>query len=748
MSYKKFIESKQLMEVSTGIKKDLKINSMLFDFQSDIVRWALKRGRACIFADCGLGKSPMQLEWSRHVSEYTKGNVLILAPLAVSEQTKREGDKFHIDVNICRDQSGIKPGINITNYEMIEHFDIDSFDGIVLDESSILKNYTGAFRNLIIDRTRDIKFKLACTATPAPNDFMELGNHAEFMGAMTRTEMLSMFFVHDGGDTQKWRLKGHAKDDFWKWICSWAVMIRKPSDLGYSDKDFILPELKIKQVEIETNKTGDFLFQMEAKTLQERQAARRDTVEERSNKCLEIIQKDPDSQWLIWCNLNTEADTASSLIDNCINVQGSDNNEVKAKNMLKFASGDIDKLVTKPKIAGLGMNWQSCHNIIFLGLSDSFEQYYQAVRRCWRFGQDRPVNVYIVTADIEGQVVANIKRKENDAMLMADEMLKNMKDINSKEIHGMQTTKTNYKTETLTTENYELFNGDCVEYYTGIPDDSIGYTIFSPPFSSLYTYSNSERDMGNSKNDVEFFKHFKFLVDELLRVTMPGRCVSFHCMNIPAMKERDGYIGVKNFRGQLINLFESAGFIFHSEHVIWKDPLIEATRTKALGLMHKQLCKDSTKSRSGLPDYLITMKKRGDNSNPVMHEHGLSDFIGDNAPTKGVISHEIWRRYASPVWMDIRQSRTLQYRQARNEKDERHICPLQLDVIDRGLTLYSNEGDIVSSPFVGIGSEGHCAIMMGRRFKGSELKKDYFDIAVKNIAIAESESKENDLFEV
>ena len=310
--------------------------------------------------------------------------------------------------------------------------------------------------------------------------------------------------------------------------------------------------------------------------------------------------------------------------------------------------------------------------------------------------------------------------------------------------------------------DFALYNGDCVEVARGLPDNSIHYSIFSPPFSSLYTYSNSDRDMGNCRNDAEFFEHFKFLIHELFRVTIPGRLVSFHCMDIPAMKSRDGYIGIKDFPAQLRQAFEDEGFIWHSRVTIWKDPLVEATRTKALGLMHKQLVKDSSMCRQGLPDYLLTMRKPGDNPEPVVHPDGMVRFFGENEPAAPkkeptlvdsrqhkdiamtekdpVYSHQVWRKYASPVWMDIRQSNTLQYRSAREEKDERHICPLQLDVIARSVELWSNPNDIVFSPFAGIGSEGYQAIKMGRRFVGVELKDSYFKIAVNNLKMAVQES--------
>ena len=309
---------------------------------------------------------------------------------------------------------------------------------------------------------------------------------------------------------------------------------------------------------------------------------------------------------------------------------------------------------------------------------------------------------------------------------------------------------------------FAIYNADCVEVTRSFPDNSIHYSIFSPPFASLYTYSNSDRDMGNCSGDTEFFEHFRFLIHELYRVIMPGRLVSFHCMDIPAMKSRDGYIGIKDFPAQLRQAFEDVGFIWHSKVTIWKDPLVEATRTKALGLLHKQLVKDSAMCRQGLPDYLLTMRKPGDNPEPIAHQGGMTCFYGEDEPCapkierpdpdpdafarkrayvgEPVYSHQVWRRYASPVWMDIRQSNTLQYRSAREEKDEKHICPLQLDVIARGIELWSNPGDIVFSPFVGIGSEGYQAIKMNRRFVGIELKGSYYKTAVNNLRMAVQES--------
>lgn len=727
--YLDFLKNKLIADIECGIEvSDANINPMLFQFQKDIVRWALRRGRAAIWADCGLGKTPLQLEWARHI----EGNVLILAPLAVSHQTVREGQKFGIKVNYCRKQKDVQEGITITNYEMLEHFNPSYFEGIVLDESSILKNYSGKIRNEIISSFKDTPYRLACTATPAPNDFMELGNHSEFVGIMTRTEMLSMFFIHDGGDTAKWRLKGHAEDKFWEWLASWAVVLRKPSDLGYEDNGFILPELNIHQIRTESQNNGDFLFPMEALTLQERLTARRYSINDRVKATADMVNNDKDT-WLIWCNLNDESAMLAKLIPDAVEVKGSDSIEHKEKAIMDFINGDVRVLISKPRICGFGMNFQHCHNIAFVGLSDSYEQFYQAVRRCWRFGQSKEVNCYVITSDTEGAVVQNIKRKEKDSMRMIDNMVVHMHKINKINIKGNQKITPKYETKKEEGDGWTLYIGDCVEAMSEIENDSIHYSVFSPPFASLYTYSDSDRDMGNSRSYEEFFIHMKFLIQHLYRVLKAGRLLSFHCMDIPLMKERDGVIGLRDFPGHLIQAFIDEGFIYHGKHIIWKDPLIEATRTKALGLMHKQLCKDSSRVRAGLPDYLITMRKDGENKEPITHNEGLEIFYGENEPTKGVLSHERWRRYASPIWMDINQSDTLQHRTAREEKDERHICPLQLDTIRRGIHLYTNEGDIVLSPFAGIGSEGYVALEMGRQFIGIELKETYAAQAISNL---------------
>ena len=731
--YEQFIADKALTSQSTGFEPSNLLDA-LYDFQRDIVRWACRKGRACIFADCGMGKTLMQLEWARQVHEFDRGPVLIVAPLAVAAQTVREGSRFGIEVNRCRSAEDMTDGINVTNYEMLHKFEDVEPSGVVLDESSILKSYSGKVRNQIIETFADVPYKLACTATPSPNDYMELGNHSEFVGTMTRAEMLATFFTHDGGNTSKWRLKGHAVDAFWDWVSTWAVTVTRPSDLGYEDGGFDLPQLDVRTVVVDSGRAddGEHLFAVEALTLTEQRDARRSTMEIKADRIARMVNQD-DGQWLVWCDLNAESEYLSNSIPDAVEVKGSDSDEHKEQAMLGFADGTVRVLVTKPSIAGFGMNWQGCHQMAFCGLSNSYEQFYQAVRRCWRYGQTQPVEVDVVVSDRETAIVSNVLRKRDASDEMREQMVRRSKRVRTDESMTQRDTMP-YVTDDARGGKWELKMGDCVERVREIESDSVGYTIFSPPFASLYTYTNSDRDMGNCKSDDEFAEHFGYLVPELYRVTMPGRLVSFHCMNLPTTKERDGFIGIRDFRGELIRAFERAGFIFHSEVCIWKDPVTAMQRTKALGLLNKQKNKDSSMSRQGIPDYLVTMRKPGDNQTPISHDN-------EHFPIA------MWQRYASPVWMDVNPSRTLQYKSARENEDERHICPLQLDVIERGIDLWSAPDDLVLSPFAGIGSEGYVAVKKGRRFVGVELKPSYFNLACKNLAEAEREASELTLFD-
>jgi hypothetical protein len=449
-AYQEFLRKKAITDPSTGITDIPELPDCLFPHQADIVKWALRRGRAALFAGTGLGKSLMELAWADAIVRVKGGMILLLAPLAVSNQMIREADKFGIPARIVSCQNDCTEGVNVTNYQKLDHFDLSQFIGIILDESSILKNESGHYRNRLVEAASQIPFRLAATATPAPNDFMELGNHAEFLGVMKYTDMLATFFVHDGGETQKWRLKGHAENEFWKWMASWSVMLRKPSDLGYPNDGYDLPPLNYHMHTVKSdhdiNASGS-LFAMEAQSLSERIAARRNTVDDRCKKAAEITPSDRPIVW--WCNLNSEAELLAKLIPGAVNLHGGLKDDVKEKILIDFSDGKIQTLITKAKISGFGMNWQHCCDTGFVGLNDSWEQFYQAVRRFWRFGQVNPVNCHIVAAETEGATVSNIQRKEADADRMAASMVLHMADLSSMAVRGSVRDTPNYNPQEI-----------------------------------------------------------------------------------------------------------------------------------------------------------------------------------------------------------------------------------------------------------------------------------------------------------
>lgn len=457
MDYLDFIASKQIKAVDAGFNVELTdINRNAFEWQKLLIKWSLMKGKCANFQECGLGKTIQQLCFADETRKYTGKPSIILAPLAVANQTKQQGEHFNIDVNICESQKDISQNaVNVTNYEKLHNFDCSVFGSVALDESSILKNNIGKIRTQLIEKFKYTPFKSCYSATPAPNDFMELGNHSEFLGVMSYFEMLATFFVHDGGDVSKWRLKGHAEDAFWDWIASWACVVPNPSILGYDDDRYNLPPLNIEQITVKSQMQDDLgqmlLFPSSTQTLQERARARRESLEERAKTACEIANSSNEQQ-LVWCDYNAESELLSKNINGAVEVKGSDSDEHKIRAMLGFANGDIRVLVSKPSICGYGMNWQNCNNEIFVGLSDSFEKYYQAIRRCWRFGQDKPVNAYIVVSEAEGAVKDNIERKQKQAQEFMNKLAKRTKNALLADINRTAKTMTSY----IPTERMEL----------------------------------------------------------------------------------------------------------------------------------------------------------------------------------------------------------------------------------------------------------------------------------------------------
>lgn len=724
MDYENFLKSKIKTTYDSGFNiEQSELNKILFDFQKFIVQKALKKGRYAIFADCGLGKTFMQLEFAYQVQKNTGKPSLILCPLAVSGQTIEEGYKLGYDVKKINTENSID-NIYISNYEQLENIDCSIFDCIVLDESSILKNFEGKIKTKIIELFKDTKYKLACTATPSPNDPMELGNHSEFLNIMSRNEMLSMFFIHDGGETSKWRLKGHAIKHFYKFISSWAVMIHKPSDIGFSINGYDLPSLIFFEKQIETSKRDNgLLFNNTSISATEFNQELRLTKLNRLEEVINIVNKSKEN-FIIWIKQNEEGEYLKKMIKDSVEVKGSDSIEYKEKSLLGFAKNEFRVLITKTKIAQFGLNFQNCNNQIFASLDFSFEGLYQAIRRSYRFGQRNEVNIFLITTDTMSNVLDSIKKKQNQFELMQKEMSIEMNE-------HQNITNSVFNVSEVKNEFYNIKRGDSCQLIKNIPDESIGFSIFSPPFAELYTYSNHIEDMGNSKDYKEFLIHFEFLVKDLFRIIKQGRNVAVHCMDIPIQKGKEGFIGLRDFSGMILKIFESVGFIYHSRVTIWKDPVVEMQRTKALGLLHKQVKKDSTMSRVGIPDYLMIFRKDGDRNDPVQNTD---------------LSVDLWQKYASPIWYDINYSDTLQFRTARDNNDEKHICPLQLQTIERAIHLYTNKGDTVFTPFLGIGSEVYQAVKMGRKGIGFELKESYFDLACKNLELAIKESNQLTLF--
>ena len=750
-TYEEFLAQKAIVAEPCGfdVAQDT-LNAALYPFQRDAVQWGLRRGRAAMFEDCGLGKTLQQCDWARCIVEHTGKAALIVAPLAVSKQTVAEAAKFGIVVHDTRRDDGVpeirEGATNITNYQQIHKFDPADFSALVLDESSILKGFSGQYRKLLTEFAQQIPFRLAATATPAPNDIVELCTHSEFLGVMTEREVKAMFFRLDNNSSHEWRLKGHAQDDFWRWLASWCVAIRKPSDLGYDDGDFILPPLNVENHIVESTDSGNYLFPMEAITLQERREARRNSMPERVAMAASLANGD-DGQWLVWCDLNAESQALTKAIRGAVQVTGSDKDEHKESAMLGFSRGEVRVLVTKPSIAGHGMNWQNCQNAVFVGLSDSWESYYQAVRRCWRFGQAEQVNVHIVTAGREGAVLQNILRKDEQASAMMKNVVAHMKGLNM--VNAEKDTHV-YTTDESSGPGWEMMLGDSVERIKGGETESVGLSVFSPPFPGMYAYTNSDRDMGNVKNMAEMIEGYAHLVPELLRVVKPGRSCCVHLCQGVAFLGADGYIGIKDFRGQVIQTMEAGGWVYYGEVCIDKDPQVKAIRTKDAGLLFKSLARDSSRMHMALADYILQFRKPGDNTDPI--KAGTSERY-DN---QGWISADEWIEWAAPVWYrqtkdypgGIRETDVLNTREGKGEDDEKHICPLQLGVIERCVKLWSNPGDLVLSPFAGIGSEGYVSLKFNRRFVGCELKPEYYEVAKKNMGRAIADRDQPDLVDM
>jgi DNA modification methylase len=750
MNYQTFLESKvhKIGDCGRIIDRSA-IHSKLFEWQRDIVVWATRKGRAAVFLDTGLGKTFIQLEWARLMGE----NTLIIAPLSVARQTVKEAKKIDIDIRYVRNQSEITPDhkLWITNYEMIEQFDYSQFGAVVLDESSILKSVGGHTRQKLTELCQHVKYRLCCTATPAPNDWPELGNHTEWLGICKMSEMLATFYINTNkehtieieGKTYRrkgsnkngteWRLKHHAEKRFFEWLASWAITMTKPSDLGYSDEGFILPDLTITPIFISSDyKPTDQLFFTELHGIADRANVRKTTIDTKLDTLKDVVSKHA-GQWLIWCGLDAESKAATKIL-NAVEIKGSDSIESKIKSIEGFQDGNIPIVVSKPKIMGFGLNLQQAHNMVFFGLNDSWETYYQCIRREWRYGQTEPVNVYLIMHEVEAEIYQNVMRKDAMAKRLKTALIEQIKDYEKGEL-GLDTQiKTDYHEGDASGKMWRAMLGDSCLRLKEIEDNSIDLSVYSPPFADLFTYTASEHDLGNSRDWTEFFGHYSFIIREMLRVTKPGRLTCVHTSDIPAMAQRDGYIGLRDFPGEVIRAYEKEGWIFVGRAFVQKNPQSQAIRIKSKALLFVQLRKDSSDSRPALIDQILLFKKPGDNAVPI-------------TPVKnGEMDNETWIEWANGIWLGIRETDTLQVSRARGVDDEKHICPLQLGTIERCIKLYSNPGEVILTPFLGIGSEAYMAVKLGRQAIGIELKPEYFNVGVNNLKVAEAMVNAKDMF--
>lgn len=964
-NYIEFIKSKSKTARVSGFEVSVDaINPLLFDWQREVVKWALGVGKAALFEECGLGKTLQQLEWAKHVREHTGGNVLIISPLAVAHQTIREGSKLGLEVKYVRRQADITAmnghgsGLYITNYDMLKEFDGSQFSGVVLDESSILKNYTGKTKQSILEMFEKTPYKLACTATPAPNDHLELGNHAQFLNIMESNEMIQRWFVNDSMQSGNYRLKKHGKDDFWQWVTSWAVCISKPSDVGFQDVterySFDMPKLYTSEIIVKVDHSRAFaqgkLFMDESLSATGMWREKRETLIDRCNeaakiilgqnklklndicgkmavcgnqntqktekkkagktlnigkkeesklslktrqseknicesiinktnqngkitnleilnleieldakdtqktmrivkdarnnqeipekeieeqKSIEILDITSESQlrntkefstnktenvqfaeaklqivgeedctltiatkqesledcsvqtaiqdlenlkivqysyqeqlnilnqindfWIVWCDTDEEQNYLEKIFgDLAFSIRGSDSVTNKINWHERWLSGERKILISKVDIFGWGMNWQHCHRQVFVGLTYSFEKFYQALRRSWRFGQTQDVNAYLIYAESEGNISKSLGEKQQAHKAMQIAMNEAMK-LSGFHATDRREAKVNIPYGDSAGKNWRLMLGDCVIRSKEIENNSIHFSVYSPPFANLYIYSDSIADMGNTTDMNEFMEQYQFMIDELFRVTMPGRLTAVHCKDLPLYHNRDGAAGLVDFPGRIIRAHEKAGWIFHSRITIWKDPVIEMQRTKNHGLLHKNFKVRAEVTRQGMADYVLVFRKwdgiEGTESLvSVKQDRVPGDYIGESCPEHYKddrdYSIQVWQRYASPVWFDIQQTRVLNIQLARDNSDEKHICPLQLDIIARCVQLWTNKDETVLSPFAGIGSEGYEAIRLGRKFIGIELKESYFKVAVDNLKRIEEEKSHSTLFDM
>lgn len=809
--YSEFLEEKDKDDKGAGFEVPREsLNPMLFEWQKDIVEWMLRKGRVLIGLNCGLGKGPIQLEGLKLVNERENKPTIMFAPPGVKTQFKAiEAPKFGYDINVVDEDEDIINGINITNYErlmkketikeyekeiyfkfwfhcqpveikrtddtiQVERFRFDprQFGAVALDEASILKHYGAKTRERLTRFAENIPFRICATATPAPNDIYELGSYAEFLGIMKSRQIKAKYFIQDGNTSTKFRLMKPAIKKWWEFVSKWAIIINSPSDLGYSNEGFDLPEFKIVNHVLKDNQPSPgMLIPMPAKTLPETERIKKKTIKERMNKVAEIASADNDHK-LIFIRRNEEGILLNKLIPDSVEVAGRHSDEVREDRLIGFAQGKYKHLITKPGIGGFGLNLQQyCHRIISGNVNYSNEERYQYERRVYRFGQEKDVQHDIVTMDTEDNILFKLREKEEKMEQSAIEVIKNM---NIHDLNKQQKTrkdKTGYEENEHISEYWKVLLGDSCTRVNELEDYSLDTIITSVPFPAMYAYTNFDEDIGNYETAEDLCKHLKYVFAGLLPKMKPGAMAHIHIAQGVAFQNRHGYQGLWDFRGPLVKMMQDIGWEFYSEITVEKDPQTQAARNHSLPLMQKTVFTDAASLGASVPDYLILFKVPGEKEKVTAL---LSDptIQGKYNSPDGWITMDMWINWASNVWLMYRKgmkwweginvTRVLGallnnktgerngfgIRSARDEEEEKHLCELQLDIIERCVAIHTKPGDLVCDPFSGIGSVGFQSLLMGRRYVGIELKKSYWLTSIKNLEYCEHKIKQQkfDLF--
>ena len=627
MDYHEFKQRKNVHYEPTGFTVPLdQLNSKLFPWQKPVVQWGLETGKAALFLECGLGKTPIGLEIAHQIASRVGRPMLWLSPLSVAFQTEREAAKFGHTVKYVRSQEQAQKAdvpIIIANYEMLKHFNPKDFAGVVPDESSVLKAYMGRMKRDLIREFDATPYKFPMTATPAPNDHLELGNHSQFIGAMNSQEMISRFFINDTMKAGGYRLRGHGQEKFWRWVASWAVCISKPSDIGFSNEGYDIPEPELIEVPVmvdhsRAHQSGLLMLDssLSSTAMWKDKSA---TVKDRVRAAVEVVTSEPNEFWVVWCDTNEEADLLKAALRGAVEVRGNHTAKIKEERLLAFSEQQVKIMITKEEIAAFGLNWQHCARHVFVGLTYSFEKFYQALRRSYRFGNARTVKAYLVVAETEQGIKQSILRKWDAHREMQTQMAKAMAEVGMGKAarEGLTATEEDVKQG----DTYTLHLGDCVTTLATVPDESIDHSTNSPPFKELYIYSDKEADMGNAGSGDEFYQHYRYYAREMARVMKTGKQVVIHCKDLPLYANRDGAMGIEDFPGELIQIHEETGLMLTGWITIWKDPKIEMERTNNAGLLWSEaFCKRAERCRQGMADYGLVFTKGAKSAAPKKEE--------------------------------------------------------------------------------------------------------------------------------